>query len=137
MKLKLFIVGLGMSLCSVVFAANEHVHPDAQKRANTPASGMTWPSYCEIEIVNRSLDDVTVSGIFDDGIPLQSFNVYSFEQPHYISLYYYGYCHAGMDLDIHTFYGDYIYSGYTPVGRTIRIVSYLGKQAKAEVVAKS
>jgi len=137
MKLKSLLLGLGFSLCSTVFAANHHSHPqDDTKQVASAASGMTWPAYCEIEVINRSYDDVTVSGIFDDGLSMQPFNVYSFEASHYISLYYYGYCHAGMDLYINTFYGDYVYSGYTPVNRTIRIVPYLTKQLKAEVTTK-
>ncbi len=139
MKLKSLLVALGLGLCSIGFASNQTIqyHPQAAVDKKTAAAGMTYPNYCEIEILNRSYSDVTVFGIFDDGVSMDPFNVYSFGAPRYISLYYYGYCHAGMDLSVYTFDGDYVYSGYTRVGTTVRIVPYLKTQLKAELVAKS
>ena len=94
------------------------------------------PGYCEVEIINSSYDNVTVYGRFDDGSSLIPFNIYSFERPYYISLYYYNYCHRDMFLDIVTFSGYHVYSGYTNTESTIRIVPYLANQVKAEVHAK-
>lgn len=137
MKLKSLILGLCVSLCSTVFAANQHLHPQANTTENKPAEkSVSWAGYCEIEIINNSFEDVRVYGVFDDGVALQPFNVYSFESPHYISLFYYGYCHAGMDIYIDTFSGYHLYAGYTERRSTIRIVPYLANQVKAEVKVK-
>ena len=126
--MKLLSVALGCCLSYSAFAANQHSHVQSKSAANVP-----WTFGCEIEIVNRSYDDVTVFGVFDDGSPLAPFNIYSFEAPHYISLYYNGYCHDGMELDIDSFSGAHIYGNYVRVGSTIRIVPYLLNQVKAEV----
>ncbi len=138
MKLRSLILGLCVGLCSTVFAANQHVHPQADKTDNKAmaAQKVGYPGYCEIEVINSSFSNVTVYGVFDDGLALSPFNVYSFESPHYISLYYYGYCHAGMNLYIDTWSGYHIYAGYTPTGSTVRVVPYLANQLKAEVVKK-
>jgi hypothetical protein len=138
MKLRSLILGLCVSLCSTVFAANQHLHPQSDKTdsKSLAAQKMGYPSYCEIEIVNNSFENITVYGTFDDGFSMSPFNVYSFESAHYISLYYYGYCHSGMSLYIDTWSGYHIYSGYTPTGSTIRVLPYLGKQVKAEVIKK-
>ena len=137
MKLRAFVFACCFSLISSVFAANQHLHPQAGNAEKAPANkGLTYPGYCEIEIINQSYDDVRVSGLFDDGIGLQPFSIYSYESPHYISLYYYGYCHAGMNIYIDTYSGYRVYAGYTPTNSTIRIVPYLAKQVKAEVTAK-
>ena len=137
MKLRSLIIGLCLSLCSSVFAANQHLHPQANSNDNqSTEKKVGYAGYCEIEIINSSFNDVSVYGVFDDGVTMQPFNVYSFESPHYISLYYYGYCHSGMNLYINTFGGSYVYSGYTPAGSTIRVVPYLANQLKAEVSKK-
>lgn len=144
MKFKTFVLATLLGLCSPLFAAeNKHVHADAQATTNTaPASKaaankLGWPGYCEIEIINHSYDDVRVYGVFDDGIALQPFTVYSYESPHYISLYYYGYCHDGMDLYIDTTYGAHVYSGYVRRYSTIRVVpSMFGGKLEASVQSK-
>jgi len=82
------------------------------------------PGYCEIEIINRSMEDVVVSGGLDSNVSLRPFVVYSYELPHYISLYYYGYCYSGMFLHIDTTSGRPIYDRYTPVGSTLYVRSY-------------
>jgi len=130
MKLISLIFGCCAFLSSSVFAANQHNH--AQEKVSTNAA---WAYGCEIEIINRSYEDVTVFGVFDDGYPLEPFNVYSFEAPHYISLYFNGYCHNGMELDIDTFNGEHVFSGYVRGGRTVRVVPYLMNQMKAEIAA--
>ena len=144
MKVKSFLLGLCMSVCATTFAANTHVHPeDKTAKAGSVEKKAAWPGYCEIEIINNSFSDVRVYGTFDDGMPLEPFNVYSFESAHYISLYYadvyapyYYYCHAGMSLYIDSWSGYHVYSGYTPVKSTVRIVPFLANKIKAELSSK-
>jgi hypothetical protein len=147
MKLRNLVFVCLLGLFSPLFAANKHLHAGAEvenQATNVNASSASqtkfgWPGYCEIEIINNSYDDVRVYGVFDDGIALEPFNVYSYESPHYISLYYYGYCHNGMDLYVDTFYGAHVYAGYVSRYSTIRIVpSWFGgkQQSKATVEVK-
>ncbi len=126
MKLNAWVFGSMLGLFSSVHAANQHVHP--QVDAVGPSA--QWAGSCEIEIINRSFSDMRVFGIFDDGIPLEPFNVYSFELPHYISLFYNGYCHRGMELDIDTFSGRHLFGDYVHAGMTVEII-YEMNQAKA------
>lgn len=133
MKLKMLILGLCINFCSSVFASAPYLHPYANNSdKQSPAKGVSYAGYCDIEIINNSFDDVRVYGVFDDGASLYPFNVYSFDAPSTISLYYYGYCHSGMDLYINTFSGAPIYAGYTERGTTIRILPYLKNLVKAE-----
>lgn len=135
MKLKSAIFACVLSLCSTAFAANnQHIHPQSSNMDNP--SAVERAGNCEIEIINRSYADVHVEGVFDDGSSLRPFDIYSFDSAHYISLYYYGYCHAGMDLYIDTFDGDYVYSGFTRRKTTVRIVPFLTNQVKVELQAK-
>ncbi len=143
MKFKTLALAFLMGLSAPLFAANQHTHANAQDTAPAAAeqskgqNKMGWPGYCEIEIINHSYDDVRVYGVYDDGVALTPFTVYSYESPHYISLYYYGYCHSGMDLYIDTVYGAHVYSGYTPRYSTIRIVpSMFGGKLEAKVQSK-
>jgi hypothetical protein len=139
-KSLLFVCGLG--LMSTLFAGNRHIHPeDGTKQAQGVAAKAMMPGFCEIELINSSFDNVSVYGRFDDGSSMIPFNIYSFEGPHYVSLFYYNYCHRDMYLDIITFSGYHIYSGYTSVDSTVRLVPYgtplTGKSGvKAEVRAK-
>ncbi|MCP0913026.1 MULTISPECIES: hypothetical protein [Legionella] len=135
MKIKSLIFLCCFGLLSNVFAGtNQHIHPKANDQKGQQVSAAY--SNCDITIINNSFDNVQVTGTFDDGSPLIPFSVYSFEAPHYISLYYYNYCHSGMYLTIRTFNGHMIYNAYTPTNMTIRIVPYLNNQLKAEVSAK-
>ena len=137
MKIKSLVLGCILSLGSSAFAANQHIHPETSNAGNQPVvEAVQKAGSCEIELINQSYANVTVYGVFDDGVSLEPFDIYSFESPHYISLYYYGYCHAGMDLYIDTFDGYHVYSGYTRRKTTVRIVPYLTNQVKAEVQAK-
>ncbi len=135
MKFKSLLLVCCFVMAPSLYAANMHLHPKASNETTqSTAKKALTPGYCEIEIINDSYDDVTVHGTFDDGSYV-NFNVYSFEAPHYISLYYYGYCHESMYVDIYTpFYK--IYSNYTRPGSTINIVPYLDKQAKARISFK-
>jgi len=137
MKLKSLIFGLCVSLCSSAFAVDQTPLAQANNaNERTVLKKASYPGYCEIEVINNSFDDIRVYGVYDDGATMIPFNMYSFESPYYISLYYYGYCHAGMNLYIDTFSGYHIYAGYTQKGTTIRVVPYLANQLKAEVSKK-
>ncbi len=136
MKLKSLIFGLCVSLCSSVFAADKTPLAQAHNAEDRVPLKTSYPGYCEIEIINNSFDDIRVYGVYDDGATMIPFNMYSFEAPYYIPLYYYGYCHAGMNLYIDTFSGYHIYAGYTERRTTIRVVPYLANQLKAEISKK-
>lgn len=138
MKLKSLVFLCCLGLIGHVFGDTRHSHPkaDLAPSASTAVKNKRYPGYCEIEIINNSFDDVTVYGTFDDGSNLQPFNIYAFESPHYVSLFYYGYCHRDMWLDIVTYNGYQVYSGFTRPDTTVRIVPYLAKQVKAEIKTK-
>ncbi|EHL31044.1 hypothetical protein LDG_6951 [Legionella drancourtii LLAP12] len=95
------------------------------------AKEMMYPGYCQIEVINDSFTDVYVYGTFDDGSTID-FSIYRYEAPHYISLFYYFYCHSGMYLTIQSPYGV-VYSGWTNVDSTVHVVPFLKKGAKAEI----
>ncbi len=140
MKLKaLFLASFFLVSTSLFADANHHVYPEADSaQSNSKKEGLKWPGYCEIEVINDSFSNVRVYGIFDDGVMLRPFNIYTFEYPHYISLFYYGYCHAGMDLYVETLSGYRVYSGYTPTNSTLHIVSYMTKEKpKVELIQKN
>lgn len=122
-KLNVFFLAGLLGFFSAAHAANQHVHP----QADALKSSANWAGSCEIEIINRSFSDVRVFGLFDDGIPLEPFNVYSFELPHYISLYYNGYCHRGMELDIDTFNGMHVFGDYVRAGKTVEVFTQMNQ----------
>lgn len=127
-KIMRYIMLLLVLVSSNLFAMeNQHFYPAANIPMTTTkqAEELKYPGYCEIEIVNNSCYNVRVSGVFDDGEILRPFKVYAHEYPHYISLYYYGYCHYGMDIFIETTYGYRIYADYTRRYETIYISSYM------------
>jgi hypothetical protein len=139
MKIKALLFACCLGLLSSGYADNRHAHSQANNTnadVKTAAKGAMTPGFCEIEIINDSFDDVHVSGVFDDGEVLIPFNIYSFAGPHYIDLFYDGYCHAGMTLYVDTFSGSRVYAGYTPIHSTIHVVPFLGNQAKVEVQKK-
>lgn len=142
MKRQSFLAALFFSFSLPVFAAvpfdeAHHAYPQVEALEKKQDGQLKWPGYCEIEVINDSYTDVRVYGTFDDGAPLSPFNIYTYEYPHYISLYYYGYCHSGMNLYIETWLGYPVYSGYTYVNTTLRIVPYMMKQQpKVEIVKK-
>lgn len=134
MKLKSLLSVVCFSLCTNTFAANVHLNSNADTQDKNEIKKSTiYPGYCQIEIINHSYTDVNVFGTFDDGSTV-NFNIYRFEQPHYISLFYNFYCHNGMYITIQSPYYT-VYSGWTDVNSTIRIVPYL-KEAKAEVISR-
>ncbi|MGQ3890538.1 hypothetical protein [Legionella sp. CNM-4043-24] len=138
MKIKSVLFACCLGLLGTAVAGNRHIHPKADVApasvsAEQSGKSAMAPGYCEIELINDSRDHVTVYGQFDDGSTMSPFNMYTWEAPHYISLYFYGYCHRDMYLDIVTFSGYHIYSGYTRPGSTVRIVPYLTNQVKAQI----
>lgn len=132
MKIKSLILTCCLSLAGTAIADTRHTHSAAQQApaaAKQSAQNAYTPGYCEIELYNDSYDNVTVYGQFDDNSVMPPFSMYTWDAPHIISLYYYGYCHASMYLDIVTFSGYHIYSAYTQPGAMIHIRPYLKKQA--------
>ncbi len=140
MKLRSFLCVIFFSLSSHAFAAHLHLNPNANEADKSSAPKATmYPGYCQIEVINNSSNYIRVTGFFDDSTYLDPFTIFAFEAPHYISLYYYGYCHAGMNLSILSPYGAVIYSSWTDVHSTIRIIDYLKngiKGVKAEIATK-
>lgn len=108
MKIKSLVFVCSLALMGSLFAANRHVH---KEEVNGPEQKSMMPGYCEIEIKNLSSSSVVVNGDFDDGYVLETFNIYryGYDTPHYISLFYNGYCHRYMYLDIDTFSGFPVY----------------------------
>jgi hypothetical protein len=78
---------------------------------------------CLIKITNDSNSDITVSGRFDDGSMMQPFMIFAYENPHFISLFYYNICHGVMNLQIDTTNGKRLYDQETYVNSRIRIKS--------------
>lgn len=139
MKLKSLLLMFCLSLFSNVFAANMHLHPKADSHVNgsdaqSAKKEMNYPGFCQIEIINDSFTDVRVFGTFDDYSTID-FNIYRYEAPHYISLYYYGYCHNGMYINIQSPFST-VFSGWVNVDSTVRILPFKGKQAKADVSSR-
>ncbi len=139
MKLKSVLLFLCFSLCSNLFAANLHIHPKADEKTAAPGiqaakDAMNYPGYCQIEIINDTYSDLRVFGTFDDNSPL-FFNIYRYDPPHYVNLFYYSYCHSGMYLTIQNQYYT-VFSGWVNVDSTVRIIPYLKNQAKVDIQAK-
>ena len=84
------------------------------------------PGYCQIEIINGSYHGVRVYGEFDDGSPLHPFTIYAYDAPHYIDLFYYGYCHYGMQLTVESFQPPHhlLYAAWTRTDSIVRIVNH-------------
>lgn len=135
MKLKSMVLVLCFGLFTNAFAANVHSNPKATSEDQKSIASKVYPGNCEIEIVNRSYTDVRITGTFDDYTDMYPFWVYSYESPHYISLFYNWYCHSGMWLTV-TAPNGVIYSGWTATQSTINIVPFLDKQAKAEMSSR-
>lgn len=140
MRLKSLFLGLCLGVFSTVHAANLHVHPQAKDVDNKASLSQKAEASlpCSIEIINDSNYSVHVSGIFDDNSPLGGFDVFPYEMPHQISLFYYGYCHAAMYLTIQSNVYPYmmLYQGQTPVGSSLRIYNGLANTAKVQTVRK-
>jgi hypothetical protein len=82
------------------------------------------PGHCQVEIINSSGHDVMVHGTFDDGQSLHAFKIFHGDAPHYIDLFYHGYCHHGARIMIDGVrwpLHDRIYDAWTHPGNTIHI----------------
>jgi len=118
---------------------NRHFYPNSLQNAAPEATVKDQKLGvfgCYIEILNDSYSSVIVTGRYDDGVPLIPFNIYSFEYSHYIDMFYSGYCHNGMYLNIETFDGYPVFSGYVYTGSTIHIVTWYANKIKADVSLK-
>ena len=120
MKKKWLACILGMILLNLSFAATSstHYYPQVAKVDKSEFS-----SPCLIKISNDSQYDILVTGTFDDGSHLDPFIIYAFEQPQFISLYYYNICHGLMSIGIETTSGLKLYQQETYVNSRIRIKS--------------
>ena len=130
MKLVLFFFSCLYSLSSSVFASDLHTYP---QEGSAATSKIMWAVNCDVEIINQSYTDVQVFAVFEDGVALDPFNIYSFSPAHYISLYYNGYCHSGIDLDIDTFSGYHVFGHYVRRGTSVLIVPDMMNQVKATI----
>ena len=139
MKFKsLFFIGC-LTLLSTAYADDRYIHPATTPADAKAAKNMMTPGYCEIEVLNRSYDDVRVYGVYDDFTPMKAFKVYSYGSAVYISLFYNGYCHSGMNLFVDNWDDDYnIFTGYVKTNTTLRIVPYynLTNKLKVEILPK-
>jgi hypothetical protein len=143
MKLKFLLYIVCFCFFNILFATNVHLHPKANMADQQPDIKELFSSFCQIEIINNSNTELYVYGTFDDHSTL-NFTVYRGDGPHYISLFYYFYCHNGMYLDILSHY-QLIYSGWIDVARTFwyepdgtwHITSFPLRGAKAESGAKT
>ena len=136
---------MSILFCIVIFpgyaqSKNMHVFQlDSTKKKTQEALNIKAVPTCLIKISNDSHDDILVYGNFDDGTPLEPFIIYAYENPHFISLFYYNFCHAGMDIGIDTLSGLRLYHDYTWVNSRLRIVSgwfkpYIVMEAKGPKV---
>lgn len=103
-------------------ASNVHFYPKDLSIDHNSAK-LTGTAACLIKISNDSEQNIIVSGRFDDGNYLNPFIIYAYEEPQYISLFYYGICHGIMDLRIDTTSGLKLYEQETYVNSKIRIKS--------------
>lgn len=136
MKLNAVILTLAVGFCSSVMAGNIHFHPKAKADIAKTPSNLTYPGPCDIEIINDSSDTVYVSGTFDDNTALDGFYMSPYQVAQYISLDYYGYCHAGMYIRIQTLNGYTPYAAYTPVRTIVHLQSYLQEQEIKATLSK-
>lgn len=123
MKKNIFIFLCGLGLLSPALADSTHQHLQTKSESNSNVQTLL-PGACAIEVVNNSFDDIRVYGRFEDGTYLTPFIIKHWGAPQSISLLYYGSCHLGMDFYIETVAGNYKYSGFTPVGKIIKISGF-------------
>ena len=81
------------------------------------------PSYCQIEIVNDSHENVLVQVKHDDG-SMVHFTIHAHDSAHYIDLFYYGYCHSSAHVTVTDPNHSLLYTGFSHTGSTIRIVPH-------------
>lgn len=138
MKLKSLLFACCLSLISSAFADNRHAHAQANSMdAKSAASSVTPRNDCEVEIVNFSDQNVHVYAEYPDGYPL-NFDIrrYGYDTSHFIDMYFRGSCLRSIYVNIETFSGYPVYSGFAPAGQPIYIESYFGSNVKAKVRGK-
>ena len=86
------------------------------------APAPAYPGHCQIELVNDSHESITVHVTFDDGTPIV-FQMHSLDSPHYVDLFFHGYCHSRAHVTVSD-WKHILYHNYTNVQSTIRIVPY-------------
>lgn len=141
MKIKSLLIACCFGLMGNAIADNRHYFPGHDSAPVEAAAAQTdlkatAAGWCEVEIINQSYDNVTVYATLDNGAAVAPFDIYSWEAPHYVDLAYRGYCNSRAYLDIVTFSGYHVFSGYAYGGATVRLVPYLNKQVKAEIKSK-
>jgi hypothetical protein len=109
-----------LALFNISFAAPSNIHFYPELAANDKT---TFSSPCLIKISNDSQYDLLITGTFDDGSSLAPFIIYAYEQPQFISLYYFNLCHGIMGVGIETTSGMKLYQQETYVNSRIRIKS--------------
>lgn len=117
-KWAISIASLALFNLSFAAASNTHFYPKLSANDKTAFS-----SPCLIKISNDSQYDLLISGSFDDESALTPFIIYAYEQPQFISLYYYNLCHGIMGIRIETTSGMKLYQQETYVNSRIRIKS--------------
>lgn len=121
-KLLLSLASIFLTNIAIALPTTIHTHRGIEQ-APKPEKIQLSASSCLIKITNDSHYDVIVSGRFDDGSMLEPFMIYAYENPHFISLYYYNICHGVMDIEINTSYGLKLYDQETYVNSKIRVKS--------------
>lgn len=119
--MKTWLISLSsMLILNAALALNPNVHYYPQFLED-PKPSMSSP--CLIKISNDTQYDLLITGSFDDGSPLAPFIIYAFEQPQFISLFYYSICHGIMNIGIETTSGLKLYQQETYVNSRIRVKS--------------
>lgn len=143
MNLKSLLLACCFCLSMSAFAENTQSHAGAyhlypgseqEKTSATDKGSVKMPGFCEIEIVNNSARAISVYGVYEDGVRLPPFAIFAYEYPQYISLYYNGYCHNGMDIYIDSYYfGYHLYAAYTYAGTSLYVNPFQKDQQKVEI----
>jgi hypothetical protein len=118
---KWFISIIAGIISNLSFASAGITHSHPQTINQKLSAPNLEAASCLIKITNNSHSDITVSGRFDDGSMMQPFMIYAYENPHFISLFYYNICHGVMNLQIDTTNGMRLYDQETYVNSRIRI----------------
>lgn len=80
--------------------------------------------YCSIEIINTNKDTASVFVTFDDRSAVHIL-VHTHEAPHYVSLFYDGYCHSGAHVRVELRpSGHTVYDQWTNTDSTVRIIPF-------------
>lgn len=87
---------------------------------------------CEIKVINKSSLYANIYGTYDDGTPLVPFTIMPSSHPEYITLYFNGYCHRSIYLDIVNPNGFHVYTKDTRVHSVVKIRSAVNKQLIVE-----